>query len=63
MTFGYRKHKAWGSDCINWDLSGDLGMLAKKVAPLNLLLVVIWVGVCMIDGRIKNSIPCHMETK
>lgn len=38
-------------------------MLAKKVAQLNLLLVVIWVGVCMIDRRIKNAIPCYMETK
>jgi hypothetical protein len=38
-------------------------MFAEKVAPLNLLLVVIWVGVCMIDGRIKNASPCHTETK
>jgi len=34
-----------GSDCIHWDLSGDLGMLAEKWAPLSLLLVVIWAGV------------------
>jgi hypothetical protein len=44
MTFGYRKQSV-GSDCIHWDLSGDLGVLAEKGVPLSLLLIVIWVGV------------------
>ncbi len=47
-----------GTDCIHWDLDGDLEMLVDQGAPPSLLLILICVGVLYDRNKAQNNQFC-----